>query len=72
MGKTIIATDRHMLTDGQTYGSVIYLAEGMDAAAFYEITIEEYNAIMAEDEPSEDDATEADYQAALAEMGVRV
>lgn len=72
MTKTIRASEGHILTNGTVYGSVIYLAEGMDASGFYEITVEEYNAIMAEDEPSEDDATVEDYQAALGEMGVKI
>ena len=72
MRKTITATSGHILTDGTTYGKMIFLAEGVDESAFYEITEEEYAAIMAEDEPSEDDATEADYRAALKEMGVKL
>lgn len=72
MRKTLIATEGHILTDGTTYGKIIYLAEGIDESAFYEITEEEYAAIMSEDEPSEDDATEADYRAALGEMGVNL
>lgn len=72
MRKTITATNGHILTDGTTYGKMIFLAEGVDESAFYEITEEEYAAIAAEDEPSEDDATEADYRAALGEMGVKL
>lgn len=53
MREPIIASDGHVLTNGTVYGSVIYLAEGMDAADFREITIEEYNAIMEADEPGE-------------------
>lgn len=72
MRKAITATEGHILTDGTTYGKIIYLAEGTDESAFYEVTEEEYAAIMADDEPSEDDATEADYQSALKEMGVKL
>ncbi len=72
MRETLIATDGHILTDGTTYGKIIYLAEGVDKSPFYEITEEEYEAIMIEDEPSEEDATDADYRAALGEMGVKL
>lgn len=62
-----------LLTNGEIYGRTIYLADGTSADNFYEITEEEYNAIMAEQqEPSEDDATEADYQTALGEFGVQL
>lgn len=37
-----------ILTDGKNnYGRVVDLADGVDASAFYEITREEYEAIMA-------------------------
>ena len=55
MRKTIKATDGHILTNGTVYGSIIHLAEGMDESAFWEISREEYNAIMAADEPTEED-----------------
>ena len=35
-----------VLTDGTIYGTTIYLAEGMSADGFYEISAEEYAAIM--------------------------
>lgn len=47
MRETIKATEGHILTNGTVYGSVIHLAEGMDASEFYEITKEEYAAIVA-------------------------
>lgn len=53
MREVIKASEGHVLTNGTVYGSVIYLAEGMDAADFREITIEEYNAIMEAEEPGE-------------------
>ena len=56
MRKTITARDGFVLTDGTTYGTVIHLATGVDASAFYEITYDEYEAIMTEDEPSENEA----------------
>lgn len=39
-----------ILTDGETYGTVIYLAEGADAGSFREITTEEYEKILQEQE----------------------
>ena len=79
MRKTITASEGHMLTNGVVYGLVIHLAEGMDGSDFYEITDEEYNAIIAAnmsdelvlDSPvSPDEATAEDYRAALAKWGV--
>lgn len=77
MREAIKATDGHILTDGTIYGKVIYLGQGVDASAFHEITVEEYNAIMTQEQDYEgitspDDATEADCQAALEEFGVQM
>ncbi len=73
MRETIEAREGYVLTDGTTYGTTIHLAEGADASVFREITREEYDAIMdAQQEPSEDGATEADYIAALEQMGVKL
>ena len=70
MERTLTATDGHILTNGEIYGTTIFLGEGVDASRFHEITREEYEAMNELQEPSEDDATEADYIAALGEMGV--
>ena len=78
MRKTLTASEGHILTNGEIYGRIIYLADGADASAFYEITEEEYEEHLARldeeafGEPSPDDATEADYIAALGEMGVKL
>ena len=53
MRKTITASDGYVLTDGEIYGTVIHLADGMDESAFHEITDEEYDAIMAEQNTDE-------------------
>ncbi|MBQ8836654.1 MAG: hypothetical protein IJ002_04000 [Clostridia bacterium] len=46
----LIADEGMVLTDGENYGRVIYLAEDADAGAYREITQAEYDAIMAESE----------------------
>lgn len=69
--RTVIkATDGHVLTDGSVYGKTLYLADGVDASAFYEITDEEYAAMEEAAEPVEM-ADEADYEAALERFGVK-
>ena len=62
----IKASNGHVLTDGKVYGKTLYLAEGADASSFYEITDEEYAAMMESGE-----AENADYEAALERFGVR-
>ena len=44
--KVLHAHEGMILTNGEIYGTQIYLAEGVDASAFYEITREEYEKIM--------------------------
>ena len=46
----LTAEDGMVLTDGTTYGKVIYLAEGADASAFREITEDEHKAMQPEGE----------------------
>lgn len=50
MRTVITATDGHILTNGEIYGKTLYLAEGADASSFYEITEEEYERLMANEE----------------------
>ena len=66
-----LADDGMMLTDGSSFGTTVRLGKGDDGATWYEITVEEAEKRMNED-PTEDEATEVDYQNALREMGVRV
>ena len=67
----IFASEGHILTDGETYGTAIYLAEDRNKDEFYEITLEEYEEIIKRQaEPQPDDATIEDYQTALKKLGV--
>jgi predicted transglutaminase-like protease len=50
----ISADDGKVLTNGKVYGEVIYLAYGANKDEYYEITIEEYEAIQAAQEALEE------------------
>lgn len=52
MQKRIIltASEGHILTDGENYGRIVYLASGDEGEKWYEITDGEYEAKMAERE----------------------
>lgn len=67
----LLADDGMMLTDDAVFGTTVRLGKEDDGAKWYEITAEEAEKRMNE-ETTEDDATEADYQDALREMGVKV
>ena len=45
----IKASEGHILTNGEIYGTEIFLAEGIFADSFHEITIEEYNNLFFEE-----------------------
>lgn len=45
----LTASEGMILTDGDTYGKVIFLAENTDPAAFHEIPEEEYLAMQSEE-----------------------
>ena len=51
--KVLIANEGMILTDGEIYGTKIYLAEGRKEEEFHEITMEEYQNIIAEREGEE-------------------
>lgn len=61
------AEDGMVLTNGDIYGRIIYLAEGGDPDAFHSITEEEYEAIMAEQEAEEEMDTGAGDPAEVSE-----
>ncbi len=42
----LFADKGKILTDGKAYGKIIYLAEGVEAESFYEITEEEYKEML--------------------------
>ena len=51
--ETLIANDGMVLTDGEVYGKEIYLAEGVNADAFHEITEAEYEQIVSSKDAAE-------------------
>ena len=72
-GTTVLLADEGMvLTNDSSFGTTVYLGKEDDGASWYEISTEEAEMRMNGEIPTEDDATEADYQAALREMGVNV
>jgi hypothetical protein len=62
--KTLYASDGMVLTDGKTYGKVVYLAEGAEENAWQEITEAEYEEII-----NSEQAEEADYISSLERFG---
>lgn len=57
MARTILtASEGMILTDGEIYGTKIFLAEGRDPKDFYEIPLEEYEK-MVEQEVQADGST---------------
>ena len=52
--RTVLYADEgKVLTDGNVYGKQMFLADGVDASAFHEITEEEYEKKMQELEEKE-------------------
>lgn len=72
-GVTVLHADDGMkLTNGSSYGTAVRLGKEDTGESWYEITAEEAEKRMNEDVPTEDDATEEDYQSALREFRVSV
>lgn len=55
MRTSIKASEGMILTNGEIYGTEIFLAEGMSKEDFYEITREEYEEILNREEESSED-----------------
>ena len=71
-GITVLTADSGMkLTNGASFGSVVCLGVNDSADNWKEITEAEAERLIAESE-SDEEATIADYEASLAEMGVEV
>ena len=51
--KVIYAEEGCVLTNGDIYGKQIFLADGVSENEFYEITDEEYQKILSENEKTE-------------------
>ncbi len=69
MGNTLIAKEGYIYTNGDTFGYTIHLGVYDSADNWWEITEEEYQALIAsEDVPRR--ATEEDFKNALNELGV--
>ena len=49
----LTASEGHILTDGESFGKVVYLAVGDVGKEWYEITMEEYEAKIKEDQLDE-------------------
>lgn len=49
----LAASDGYVLTDGANYGKVVYLASGDEGEKWYEITDEEYQKILDDEECEE-------------------
>lgn len=44
----LTASEGHILTDGESFGRIVYLASGDDGEKWYEITEAEYQRILTE------------------------
>lgn len=50
----LTASEGHMLTDGENYGRIVYLAQGDDGEKWYEITEAEYDNISIQEDLGND------------------
>lgn len=71
--KDLIASNGMYLTNGDVVVQSVSLPDKADPSVWRQITEDEAALLTNEELPiAEDEATEADYQAALREMGVKV
>ena len=45
MRKVLTANEGYIYTNGESYGTIIYLAEDIAPETYYQITLEEYNEL---------------------------
>ena len=67
---TIKADEGMMLTDGNAFGTTVYLGKYDSIDNWHEITEEEAERLQNIETPTEEEATEADYISALERLGV--
>lgn len=51
--KPIVAAEGMIMTDGEIYGTKIFLAEGRDPGEFREIPLAEYEKLMEQEEQAD-------------------
>lgn len=67
---TIKADKGMVLTDGNAFGTMVYLGKYDSVDNWHEITEEEAERLQNIETPTEEEATEADYISALEDLGV--
>ena len=71
INENIIKADEGMvLTDGNAFGTTVYLGKYDSIDNWREITEEEAERLQSIETPTEEEATEADYISALEDLGV--
>lgn len=66
---TIKADEGMVLTDGNAFGTTVYLGKYDLVDNWHEITEEEAERLQNAEMPTEEEATEADYISALEDLG---
>lgn len=68
---TIKADEGMVMTDGNAFGTTVYLGKYDSIDNWQEITEEEAERLQNTETPTETEATESDYISALEDLGVR-
>lgn len=68
---TIKADEGMKLTNGETFGNIVYLGKYDSIDNWHEITEEEAERLQNIETPTENEATESDYISALERLGVQ-